>query len=568
MRFQWNVHTPQADQIKVLADQLKVSFLVAHLLIRRGFSDPAQAWEFLNPSLERLHDPFLMKDMGPVVERLMEARERGEKVLIYGDYDVDGITATVVLRRALQMLGLSVGFYLPRRLEEGYGIKAEVLKQAASDGYDLVVTADSGIRAFDQALAAREIGLDLIVTDHHQPDQSLPAALAILNPHRSDCDYPDKNLAAVGVVFKLVQALFRRAGRESMIRHFLKMVAIGTVADIVPLVGENRIIVQHGLAGLADPRNPGLRALLSGAGVSREVSLFDVGFKLAPRINAVTRMGGGREVVDLFFLEESSQAEAVVREMNAKNILRQQEERRILAEIDERIEKEPENFQKNFLVVAGRNWHRGIIGIVASRLAERFYRPVLVLSMDDSSCQGSGRSIPGFNLLQALDQCRDLLTQYGGHKQAVGCTIQKVTPDSEKIGELARRLESHASSHLSSDDLIPSLQIESMLSPQEVSLATWQEVERLAPFGSGNPVPVFASTGVDVVGGPWVLKESHLKLQIQCNGSRVDAIWWRNAAAANTIDPGAKVDLAYSMSRDSYQGKKKLLLTIQDLNQT
>jgi single-stranded-DNA-specific exonuclease len=565
VKFRWSILSSFPEQIQSLAAQLEVSPLVAHLLLQRGLDDPDQAWKFLKPSLEDLHDPYLMKDMDRVVERILQARDQGEKILIYGDYDVDGITSTVVLRRALEMLGASVGFHLPRRLEEGYGVQKDVLKKASQDGYRLIITVDNGIRAFEAADVARELGLDLIVTDHHVPDSSYPDAYAILNPNRKDCAYPDRNLAAVGVVFKLVQALFRSEDKEGVIRHFLKLVAIGTIADVVPLVGENRILVSFGLEGLAHPQNTGLKALLAGAGIQGKVDFSDVGFRLAPRINAVTRMGGGREVVDLFSVDDQGDAQAIVQEMNAKNSLRQQEEKRILSEIEERFKQDPEAFGGKFLTVAGRHWHRGIIGIVAARLAERFYRPALVLSIEDSFCQGSGRSIPDFNLLEAFDECRDLFEQYGGHAQAVGCRLGEEFCEPGKVDELARRLENHASEKLLSENLVPSLRIESLLSNQDVNLPLYEAVEQLAPFGRGNPVPVFASKKMSVVGGPWVLKDQHLKLQVQCNGSRVDAIWWKKGALADTITEGSQVDLAYTMSRDNYLGKDKLLLTIRDM---
>ena len=550
----------------MLSDQLKVSPLVAHLLIQRGFKDPDEALTFLNPSFDDLHDPYLMKDMDRIVERVLRARDLGEKILIYGDYDVDGITSTVVLKRALEMLGAPAEFYLPRRLEEGYGIRTEVLRKAQADGYSLVISVDSGIRAFEAADLARELGFDFIVTDHHLPAQTLPDAWAILNPQRADCSYPDKNLAAVGVVFKLVQALFRNTSREKVIQHFLKMVAIGTVADAVPITGENRVIVRLGLESLSHPRNPGLRALLQGAGITGEVSLSDLAFKLAPRINAVTRMGGGREVVDLFTVSKESEAQTMVREMNEKNSLRQREEQRILTEIEERFRQEPGAAEKKFLVVAGQNWHRGVIGIVAARLAERFHRPALVLSIGETTSQGSGRSIPGLNLVEALDHCRDMFVQYGGHSQAVGCTLKPENSKDEVIADLAGRLETFAAEMLSPEQLVPSLPIECVLPPEEVSCALYDQIQQLAPFGKGNPVPVFASKKMNIVGGPWVLKTRHLKLQVQGNGSKVDAIWWKNGDLADTIRGACQVDLAYTMERDRYQGQEKLLLTIRDLN--
>jgi len=566
VKYRWKVLSSLPDQVEQLAAQLDVIPLVAHLLIQRGLDHPDQARKFLQPSLEDLHDPFLMKDMDRVVERVLRAGQTGEKVLIYGDYDVDGITATVVLKRALEMLGVSVNFHLPLRLEEGYGIQKPVLKKAQEDGYSLVITVDNGIRAFEAADAVRELGLEMIVTDHHLPDELLPSVYAILNPHRPDCPYPDKNLAAVGVVFKLVQALFGKVGKEDVVHHFLKLVAIGTVADLVPVTGENRIMVHYGLRALADPRNLGLKALLEGSGISGDVDQSDIAFRLAPRINAVTRMGGGREVVDLFSVDDPMAAQAIVQEMNTKNTLRRQEEARILEEIDERFKQDPEAFDRDLLVVAGRHWHRGVIGIVASRLVERFHRPVLVLSVEDSFCQGSGRSVAGVDLLAVLDQCRDQFVQYGGHAQAVGCMLDQEFCDGDKIQQLALSLEEHVRPQLIPENLPPSLSIEGFLPTEDLSFALFKAIDQLAPFGIGNPVPVFASKRVNIVAGPWVLKEQHLKMQVQSNGSRLDAIWWKHGSVADSIDPEAQVDLAYTMSLDSYLGKKKLLLTIQDIN--
>ncbi len=567
MNYRWHVEEGFNAASESLARQLGIPPLLAAMLVERGAAQAEDAWVFLNPSLDRLHDPLLMKDMDRVVARVFQARERREKVLIYGDYDVDGITSTVVLRRALQMIGVDADFHLPRRLEDGYGLQREVIERAHKEGYNLVLTADSGIRAFDVCELARSLGLDLVVTDHHLPDSELPPAYAILNPRRPDCPYPEKNLAAVGVVFKLVDALLREMGRgPGLIAHFLKLVAIGTIADLVPLTGENRIICKYGLEGLAEPRNIGLKALLEGAGVSREVDHFDVGFKVAPRINAVTRMGGGREVVDLFSLRDESKARVLVEEMNHKNIRRRAEEQLILAEIEERWRQDPELFQRRFLVVVGRDWHKGVIGIVASRLVERFYRPTLVLSFDGSGCQGSARSIPGFHLLRALDSCRTLFARYGGHAQAAGCTLDAAGSTPEALDELARRLDEYAGGELSPDDLVPSLRVESVLPVHDLQLALCSQIQRLAPFGMGNPVPVFASRGVRVSAGPWVLKDSHLKMQIQRNGSSVNAIWWRRADAVERIAPGSLVDIAYTLDRNHYRGEDELLLTLKDIH--
>ena len=536
--------------------------------MKLGLNEPPAAEAFLHPRLSDLHDPLTMKGMERVVGRILLARERREKILIYGDYDVDGITSTVVLRRALEILKIEVDFYLPKRLEEGYGLRTHVIQWAADQDYRLVVTADAGIRAFEVCQVARDLGIDLIVTDHHLPDKELPPAWAIINPKQEGCDYPDKDLAAVGVIFKLVQALFEAEGLSRYVSHFLKLVAIGTIADLVPLRGENRVIAKLGLAGLADPRNIGLKALLDGAGVGQEVTHFDVGFKLAPRINAVTRMGGGREVVDLFAVQNDVRARQIVDQMNQKNLQRREEEDSILQQILERAQENPADFEKKFILVSGRNWHRGVIGIVASRLVDRFYRPALVISRSDEMCQGSGRSIPGFHLLDALESCRDLFSAFGGHTQAVGCSFQPQDYTSSLESELATRLEAHAAEHLGPEDLIPSISIESILPVEDLTLGFLEQLNELAPFGIGNPLPIFASRQVEVVGGPWILKEKHLKFKMRANGSAVDAIWWRQAGAAQEVENAARLDLAYSLSKNTYQGLESVQLTIKDIRTT
>ncbi len=547
-----------------LGKSLGVIPLVAQVLVHRGITDPEQAGQFLKPGLEDLHDPSLMLGIDRTVARIFKARDRDETVLIYGDYDVDGIMSTVVLKRALEMIGVKVSFYLPRRLEEGYGLKQEVIRKAHARGVSLVITTDSGIRAFDVCDAARELGLDLVVTDHHLPDETLPKAYAIVNPRQPGCRYPDPNLAAVGVIFKLVQAIFRQIGREKNVHHFLKLVAIGTIADLVPLVGENRVFARFGLQGLSSPHNLGLKTLLEGAGVGDPVNSFDIGFKVAPRINAVTRMGGGREVVDLFSVNESGGAHRIVEEMNAKNLRRRAVEQKILEELEEKVRKDPGLLERSFLVFRGERWHRGVIGIVASRMVDLYYRPALILSVDGGGSQGSGRSIPGFHLLDALSSCRNLFSQFGGHAQAVGCSVSEPGLE-EKLQSLEEGLDRYAREHLSEDMLVPSVSIDAVLPVEHLSFSILRQLDCLAPFGVANPTPIFASRSAPLAAGPFLLKKKHLKFYVGANGHRLEAIWWRNGAQASRLDPSANVDLAYTLSREVYQGETKLLLTIQDL---
>ncbi len=565
MTRRWALREPEAEAAQALASELEVSALTARLLVNRGIRDPDEAHHFLHPRFENLHDPYLMKDMDRAVPLIWRALQGKQRIVIHGDYDVDGITSSLILKRALDMLGGRVGIHIPRRLKDGYGIQTEFVERCHQSGVGLLVTSDCGIRAFEACGRARELGLDVLVCDHHLPSAELPPARAILNPHRADCPYPDQNLSAAGVVFKLVQGLFEKAGRARILHHFLKVVALGTAADMVPLTGENRILVKLGLEGLAQPHNVGLRALLDGAGVSGEVGLNDVAFRIAPRINAVTRMGGGPEVLDLFDTRDRSRAEAIVRDMNSKNRERRRREEAILEEIHEWERSRPELFRKTFIVLAGRDWHRGVIGIIASRVARRFFRPTLVISIGESDCQGSGRSIPGFHLLEALEGCGDLLDRYGGHAQAVGCAMEGSDSLEDRLRSLSDRLDAHARLVLSTEDLTPLVSLDSYLTADHLSFSLYRDIQQLAPFGVGNPVPVFATNGLDVTGGPWVLKNRHLKIRLGANGAGVDAIWWKNGNAAATIPRGSKIDVAYTLNRNQYRGVESLLMTVQDL---
>ena len=534
------------------------------MLVHRGIESPTQATKFLNPKLDHLHDPSLMLGIDRTVRRIFKARDNGEYVLIYGDYDVDGITSTVVLKRALEMINVKVDFHIPRRLEDGYGLKLHLIKEAHSRGVSLIITTDSGIREFEVCNAARELGLDLIVTDHHLPDKTLPKAYAIVNPLQPNCDYPDSNLSAVGVVFKLVQAIFREIGNEKVVHHFLKLVAIGTIADLVPLVGENRVFARLGLEGLSNPRNLGLKILLEELCLSTQIQSSDIGFKVAPRINAVTRMGGGREIVDLFSVLEEETARKIVAEMNNKNVRRRRIERAILEEVKEQISREPKLIERKVLVFVGENWHRGVIGIVASRIVDLYYRPTLIFSLENNSIQGSGRSIPGFHFLDALNSCRDAFEKFGGHAQAVGCTLQSPNLES-KIKIIEEGLENYGKRILVEDMLIPSLNIDAILPIQKLSFSLLHEIQCLAPFGVGNPLPVFASRKARLVSGPFLIKDTHLKIQIGSEDRPLEAIWWQNGSVAKKLESVDQIDLAYTLSNEVYRGNSKLLLTIQDI---
>jgi single-stranded-DNA-specific exonuclease len=544
--------------------------VVASVLAARGVETEETARALLKPSLEQLHDPFLMLGMRESVERVLRAVDSGERILVYGDYDVDGTTGTVVLRRALEFLGARTGYHVPHRFTEGYGIRRDVLERAKADGYTLVISVDCGIRAHEPLEWARANGLDVIVTDHHLPDEDegAPPAFAVLNPNQRGCTYPDKNLAGVGVAFKLAHALFGERGRENLVPGFLKVVAIGTVADVAQLTGENRTIVSLGVKDLHRATNPGLRALLevSGCADSRALKAFDLGFKVGPRINAAGRMDAARAVVELFEAKDITEARRIAAQLDARNRERQV----VQQEVTERAVVELELSGQEataVIVVAGEGWHRGVIGLAASKIAEKLHRPTVVISVDeDGTGHGSARSMEGFHMLDALTSCADLLEGFGGHAHAAGLGIRR-----EQVSELRRRLNEYASKVVCEDEEgVPCLEYDVELPPEALDLELCNELEALEPHGAGWPRPVFVTRGLRVVGEPRVMKEKHLKFNVNTSEGRVyECIWWRAAERKTaTPRPGECIELAYALEANCWNGRTRLQLVVEDLKES
>jgi single-stranded-DNA-specific exonuclease len=550
--------TIDSDAASRLSREAGIPPLIASLLVQRGIIDLDHARRFLSPSIDHLHSPYAMRGMGSAVDRLSAAIARQEKILIYGDYDVDGTTAIVILKTAIELCGGSADFHVPHRIREGYGMRDDVLERAAADGVTLVISVDTGIRAFAAAETSRRLGLDLIVTDHHLPNESegVPHALAVLNPNQADCEYPCKELCGAGVAFKLAQALLEKNGRERLLPSFLKVVAIATIADSVPLTGENRVFAKLGLEGLRSPVNPGLKALLDAAAIasSRAVTAADVAFRVAPRLNAAGRMDVARDVIDLFAMRDPALARDLAERLSRLNHERQQEEARIAAAIEEQIAADPALHDAWFIVVDGEGWHRGVIGIVATRVAERYCRPVLVISREGDQAQGSGRSTANFHLLEALESCAELFTRYGGHAHAAGFALE-----SRNIPELRSRLDSYARTHLSLRDLERVLAVDAELSLNDITPEFYAALETIEPFGMGNPEPVFTAHNVRLMFPPRILKEKHAKLRVrQADASSttpaLDALAWRMASSVADLQAGDLLELAYSIERSSNSG--------------
>ena len=572
LRQRWIFTEPHPDEAAALAKSARLPQVLAELLVTRGITQPSEAFAFLNPEIAHLHDPFLMLGMDAAVARLERAIAAREPVLLYGDYDVDGTTAVVLLKTAIEMLGGIARFHVPHRLLEGYGLQSSVLEAAYAEGARLVITVDTGMRAFAEAETARRLGLDLIITDHHllAVGDEVPPALAILNPNQPACAYPEKFLCGAAIAMKLAQAILERRDaartREKSLPSFLKMAAIATIADAVPLKGENRVIAALGLRELRRPAGAGLRALFAAAALdpaSKPISAFDVAFRLAPRINAAGRMDVASEVVELFTTRDAARAAELAAKLERLNRERRETEATALTAIDAMLRDDSasgaELAADRLLVIDGDGWHRGVIGILASRVVERTAKPALVVSVEDGIAYGSGRSVDGFQLLNAIESCADLFTRFGGHAFAVGFALPAAS-----LLELKRRLRIYADEHLAAREPEQLLRIHSELPLDRITPVLVGWLRKLEPFGHGNPEPVFVARRARLLSPPRVMKERHLRLELAQDSIQpqprpgasgaLRAIGWDQAAraAALGLEQGSLIDLAYRIRENQH----------------
>ena len=491
--------------------------ILAPLLVRRGITDADSAATFLSPSLSHLHAPERMSGLRLAVDRIDAAIERKEPMLIYGDYDVDGTMAVIILKTAIELCGGSADFHVPYRIREGYDMRDDVIERAAASGIRLIVSVDMGIRAFAPAETAQRLGVDLIVTDHHLPGpDGVPNALAVVNPNQNGCEYPYKQLCGAGVAFKLAQGLMQRrldAGvQNKLLMSFMKVVAIATIADAVPLTGENRVFASLGLDALRKAVNPGLKALLEVAQISakRPPTSGEVGFRIAPRINAAGRMDVARDVVELFSVKDVARARELAAKLDHLNSDRQEEERRILRSVEERFTGDPALSDAYCIVIDGEGWHRGVIGITATRIVERYNRPTVVISRDGAEAFGSGRSIRSFHLLEAIESCSTLFSRYGGHSHACGFAMP-----SANVADLRAKLDLFARARLTPADFDPILDLDAELDLADITPQLFQALQLMEPYGMGNPEPVFAARGVQLTAPPRIMKDKHVKLKLR-----------------------------------------------------
>ena len=521
-----------------------------------------------------MHDPLRMLGMAAAVERLEQAVAHREPILLYGDYDVDGTTAVVLLKTAIEMLGGVVRFHVPHRIREGYGMQSSVLEAAYAEGVRLVITVDTGMRAFAEAETAQRLGLDLIVTDHHLPDahDAVPKALAILNPNQPGCCYPEKSLCGAAIALKLAQALLDRHDpirtREKTLPSFLKMAAIATIADAVPLRGENRTIAALGLRELRRPMGVGLRALFAAAQLdpaAKQLTGFDVAFRLAPRINAAGRMDIASDVVELFTTRDVDRARELAQKLDQLNTDRRAAEKAVLDQIEIQLDAMLASGtidKQGCLVIDGEGWHRGVLGILASRVVERTGRPALVLSHEDGEAHGSGRSIPGFHLLEALESCHDVFVRFGGHAHAVGFSLT-----SARVPELRERLQQHAATRLTPQILERKLDCSAELPLHQIDLSFYQALRLLEPYGMGNEEPVFVARNLVLDEPPQIMKEEHIRMRVRDDQTVMKALGWRWAERVRVLalDTGSRIDLAYRLCMNEHPDFGGLELEIVDL---
>ena len=561
---QWFLKQPKPTRFPDVAGDFAMLPLIVAILAGRGIIDPTDVRLFLTPALADMLAPCHMKGMTAAVERLLLARRKLESICIYGDYDVDGITGTSLLVSFLRVAGFDCRYFIPNRFDDGYGLNTESLDQIISRGATLIMTVDCGITAIDEALFCRERGIDLIIIDHHAPGRTIPDACAVLNPLQPECEYPFKSLAGVGVAFNLLVAL-RAALRDDGafgngsipdLRQWLDLVALGTIADVVPLIGQNRIYVTHGLRLLSDPVKPGIQALKRVAGVNGAVSSGQVAFRLAPRLNAAGRMESAVPGVDLLLSINQNESRTIAEELDAANAERQSVERTILEESIKLVETGGNYPARRSIVLSSRAWHQGVIGVVASRLVEHFHRPVILIAIDDNGVgRGSGRGIHGFHLLEALTGCAACLDRFGGHRYAAGVGLS-----ADKINDFAAAFEVEASRMLIGHDLVPRLDIDVEVRPEDVTMELALELKRLEPFGMGNPEPVLMMRGMTVV-EQRVVGDGHLRLKLSREGKLFNVIAFRMASRALPV----MIDIAFFPEINEWNGGSSLQLRVKDL---
>lgn len=560
----WLYSKFEEDKVKKIATENNVSELLAKILIGREFESQDSIDDFLHPKIDKLYDPFLLNDMQIAVDAIIDSCNKNEKITIYGDYDVDGITSVSVLKKFFDDMGVCADYYLPSRLEEGYGLNNDALDKIAQKGTKLLITVDCGISAYDEVEYAKSLGMKVIVTDHHECPEKLPNALAVVDAKRPDSTYPFSSLAGVGVTFKLIQAIsYKLKFDRKRYLKYIDIVALGTIADIVPLIDENRIIVNFGLILMRQTRNIGLQALIkvSGYELGENLSSTAISFGIAPRINASGRMGKADLALELLLEENIDNAYKMAIELSETNKERQNVEKNIINQAIDMIEAD-KLYEKDIIVLYNEGWHHGVIGIVASKITELYYKPSILISVENGIGKGSGRSIEGFDLHDALSKCTDLLLKFGGHEMAIGLSIEEENLESfsKKVEEIAKEK--------GTKDLQPVVKIDAEITAENITYDTLKEIELLKPFGEANPSPVFVYKNIKVDGVRLLSNEKHLKLSLKDGMNVFDAIAFNMGNQKYSIKIGDKIDVLHALEINNFNGNEKIQMNVKDIKKS
>lgn len=560
MNKKWECCQPDESKVNELVSNYGLNEVLARILVNRNITNKKEIELFMQPTRKDFHDPFLMPDMEIAVDRVLKAINGKEKIMIYGDYDADGITSITVLKSFLEERGLDVDSYIPNRLDEGYGLNKEAIKKIYDDGYKLIITVDCGISGIDEIEYANSLGIETLITDHHEPLETLPKAIAVVDAKRKDSKYPFNQLAGVGVVFKLIQALsIKLSLNEKEYLKYLDIVCIGTISDIVPLVDENRVIAKLGLKLVAQTKNIGLKTLLETIGF-KNIDSNAISFGVAPRINACGRMGDEKVALNLFLAKNPEEAKKLAITLNEYNIERQTIEKRIFDEATEKIENDEKD--NTCIIVGNEGWHHGIIGIVASKVTEMYFKPSILICFEGEEGKGSGRSIPGFDLHEALMKCGDCLEKFGGHSMAIGVTIKK-----EKFNEFKRKIEDFSKS-CNVDKIVPIISIDSELELKNIDIDSVKSLAMLEPYGEANKMPLFVFKNLKINSIRALSDGKHLKLTLKDENYMINAIGFNMGELSQKYLLDDKVDIVGSLDINSYNGNESVQIILKDMRKS
>ncbi len=564
LKKKWVLREFDKNRVVEMSKAFRISPLTAIILYNRGIREDDDVRQFLSKDLKVMHDPYLMKDMQKAVERIHAAQNNHEKITIYGDYDVDGITSIAILYKHLTEMGIAVDYYVPDRMQEGYGINTDALDKIRQNGSSLIITVDTGITAVEECEYATKIGLDVIVTDHHECKEQIPDVYAAIDPKQKDCPYPFKSLAGVGVVFKLIQALNEKKSLPDLMEKYADLMCLGTVADISPLVDENRVIVTEGLKRFKTTKNIGLKALIDVSTNGKAITTSTIGYIIAPRINASGRLGCASSSVELFLTDDKNRAHELAESLCEENTLRQKTEQKMFRDALEYLDEHPEIKDDNIIVIPHKEWHHGIVGIVSSKITEKFYKPSILFAVgEDGEAKGSGRSINGFNLFGTLEKCSDLLEKFGGHELAAGLTIR-----AENIEAFRQKVNACADDRLEEQMMTPTILLDAAIKVPYITLETVCDINRLQPFGVDNPTPAFAIRNIKIHRISVMSEGKHLRMTLTKDGIYLDAVGFGMGEFYQHLEEGDMIDVAFALDINDYKGFRNVQLILKDIKKT